>query len=219
MTASFNFRNYIENHVPKGTKLEIRDENHYLLVNDYALAEINFWPEEIIEIKITAKKDEETKYYLHFQQKDQEHTIKLYEEMVEALANVKNNHELKVLLSCSSGFTTSYFAEKLNEAAKALDLSYNFSAVSYYDIYEHVQNYDVVLIAPQIGYMLKKLQASLDKTPVFQIPTAAFAAYDPMAMIEFLQSSLKKYNEDKKKEKEGETKTCSGCVDQKTILC
>lgn len=50
------------------------------------------------------------------------------------------------------------FADNLNSVVEMLGEDYHFDAVDYSNIYEQVENYDLVLIAPQIGYMLKRLQ-------------------------------------------------------------
>lgn len=106
--------------------------------------------------------------------------------MVETLVNLKDEKTIRVLLSCSAGLTTSMFAENLNSITEMLNLDYQFNVVSYLSIYEEVENYDVVLIAPQIGYMLKRLQDTLTDRLVLQIPTSVFASYDALAAIQFV---------------------------------
>ena len=50
------------------------------------------------------------------------------------------------------------FASNLNSVVEMLGEDYHFEAVAYTNIYEEVENYDVILIAPQIGYLLKRLK-------------------------------------------------------------
>ena len=83
--------------------------------------------------------------------------------MVETLIGLKEEKTLRVLLSCSAGLTTSMFADNLNSVAGMLGLDYHFDAVSYMSIYEEAEKYDVILIAPQIGYMLKRLKESINR--------------------------------------------------------
>ena len=45
---------------------------------------------------------------MHFQLKDEEHTKTLFYEMEQALETLESERKIKVLLSCSSGFTTSF---------------------------------------------------------------------------------------------------------------
>ena len=138
----FDFRAWIQNQPQKEYDLVVEDDDHYRLLTKYGRAEINFYPNEI---SITSFKDNEPKYYLHFQLKDEEHTKTLFYEMEQALETLESERKIKVLLSCSSGFTTSFFASRLTEAADTLDLDYTFDAVSYFDLYDQAENYDICL--------------------------------------------------------------------------
>lgn len=64
-------------------------------------------------------------------------------------------------------------------------------------IYEEAEKYDVILIAPQIGYMLKRLKESITEKPVLQIPTSVFASYDALAALKFIQSELEIFRQEK----------------------
>jgi cellobiose-specific phosphotransferase system component IIB len=90
-----------------------------------------------------------------------------------------------------------------------LGLDYSFDAVSYMSIYEEAQNYDVILIAPQIGYMLKRLTESLTDKLVLQIPTAIFASYDAPSALQFVIEELKTFNE---QSKEIINESCCCCI-------
>lgn len=129
--------------------------------------------------------------------------------MVETLVNLKDEKTIRVLLSCSAGLTTSMFAENLNSITEMLNLDYQFNVVSYLSIYEEVENYDVVLIAPQIGYMLKRLQDTLTDRLVLQIPTSVFASYDALAAIQFVQKELESFNLEKSNKKKEKCKNCA----------
>ncbi len=213
----FDFRSWIRDRKQNMYDLVIEDDDHYCLQTAYGTARINFYPDQIVEISITSAKTDEIKYYLHFQLVDDEHTRQLFYEMEEALDKLRYDKNLKILLSCTSGFTTSYFAQELNEAARTLHLDYSFDAVPYVELYDKAENYDIVLLAPQIGYMKKKISLSMPEKLIVQIPTSTFAAYDAMGMIRFVEESLKEKKKKKKK------KSCSGlCCKAKsthTILC
>ncbi|WP_294578468.1 ROK family protein [uncultured Thomasclavelia sp.] len=173
----------------------------------------------IVEFKILSKKDDSVKFYLHFELKEEEHAKQLYNEMIETLIGLKEEKTLQVLLSCSAGLTTSMFAENLNSVAEMLGLDYHFNAVSYLSIYEEVEKYDVVLIAPQIGYMLKRLQENLPEKLVLQIPTAIFAAYDALEALKFVQAEVEKFYASKQEVKTKKKKEGSHCVQyEKRIL-
>ena len=153
----FDFQSWIKEQYNDDYQIVEDNESLIRLVTDYGEASIRFTVIEqstIVEFSIVSKKDDSVKFYLHFELNDEDHAKQLFDEMVETLVNLKNEKTLQVLLSCSSGLTTSMFAENLNSVAGMLGLDYHFDAVSYLSIYEEVEKYDVVLIAPQIGLSL-----------------------------------------------------------------
>ena len=160
----FDFKAWILEHSTNDYNIKLENDDHIQLLTEYGEASIQFTQIEegtIVEFSIISKKDESVKFYLHFELNDENHAKQLYDEMIETLLNLKNEKTLKVLLSCSAGLTTSMFAEELNSMAEMLGLDYHFHAISYLSIYEEVDQYDVILIAPQIGYMLNRLKESL----------------------------------------------------------
>jgi len=215
----FDFKSWIQSHQSDDYRIVIESDQLIKLVTDFGEASISFTEIEentIVEFNIISHKDNSVKFYLHFELNDEEHAKQLYDEMVETLIGLKDEKTLRVLLSCSAGLTTAMFAENLNSMANMMGLDYQFNAVSYLSIYEEVENYDVVLIAPQIGYMLNRLKESLADKLVLQIPTAIFASYDALSALRFVQEEIEKFNENKNNEKE---KECTHCVQyEKRIL-
>ncbi len=220
MDNIFDFKAWIQSHQEAPYNIVVESDDCIKLVTDYGEAVINFTEIDeytIVEFRIISNKDDSVKFYLHFELNDEAHAKQLYDEMVETLINLKEEKTLQILLSCSAGLTTSMFAENLNATVEMLGLDYHFNAVSYLSIYEEANNYDVILIAPQIGYMLKRLQESVPDKPVCQIPTAAFASYNTLATIEFIQKEVEAFNQ-KKKEKEKKDECTCCCKHKKRIL-
>ncbi|MEG0275785.1 MAG: ROK family protein [Coprobacillus sp.] len=204
-TLDFDFKSWIQGHHNEGYKIVQEDDQLIKLSTDYGEASIRFTEIEentIVEFSIVSHKDTTVKFYLHFELKDEDHTKELYDEMIRTLISLKDEKTLRVLLSCSSGLTTSMFAENLNSVADMLGIDSHFDAVSYLSIYEVIENYDVLLIAPQIGYMLNRLKESLPNKLVLQIPTAVFASYDALSAIKFVQNELETFHENKNEESE-----------------
>lgn len=194
----FDFRNWILNQINGEYSIVKENDDVICLETDYGIARIVFTrvnEGEIVEFTITSNKDQSVKFYLHFELNDEEHARGLYQELVDSLLALKDNNTLSVLLSCSSGLTTSMFAEQLNSTVNLLGLDYHFDAVAYSNIYDNVEDYDMVLIAPQIGYLLNRLKDSLNDHIVEQIPTSAFASYDSMSVIKFIQELLEQEKE------------------------
>lgn len=71
-------------------------------------------------------------------------------------------------------------------------------AVGYNCLFHEAQDYDVILLAPQIYYVYSKVKAILNKKVVLKIPTNIFASYDVGKIISLL---LKEKKYDIKKEK------------------
>lgn len=211
-TMTFDFKSWILSHDSKEYNIVLENEHLIKLQTDYGEASIAFTEINesiVVEFTIISRKDESVKFYLHFELNDEDHAKQLYDEMIETLIGLKDEKTLQVLLSCSSGLTTAMFAENLNSMVEMLGLDMHFEAVPYTNIYEEVDKYDVVLLAPQIGYMLKRLKESLNEKLVLQIPTAIFASYDALSAVQFIQSELESFYDEKNK-KEIEKK--SHCI-------
>lgn len=187
----------------KLTNLDGNDDN-LRLETSYALGEINFveYGEIIIvEMKITNLKDDDIKFYLHFELLEESRAKELFNEMKTTLIDLKDQQITKVLLCCSSALTSSYFANLLNESAEFLKKDFTFDYTSLDQLYEVGVNYDIILFAPQIKYALPEAKEILSEQYVTDIPTKIFAAYDTSALIEMLRSK-KAYHNEKIVEKE-----------------
>ena len=157
-------------------RLELRNDLVTGFVNVYNL-EV-----EIVELRLERNEDREVIFFLHFELKDEDHACSLFKEMTDMIRQLKNKQTVKVLLSCTSGLTTSFFAEKLKEAAATLSLDMTFEAVPFSNLYETAYEYDVILLAPQISYELKKISEIYKNKIVMTIPAQVFAAYDAGTM-------------------------------------
>lgn len=191
------FRSWIMNRKSEAYQTVKEDNDHYRLVTDYAVAEINLYvmnPDpEIVELRIVNTKDEEVKFFLHFALTDLDHAKELVEEMASSLVNLKHHQKVPVLLSCTSGLTTSYFAEQMNEAAKLLSLDLSFSAAPIRDIYEKGQNQKAILLAPQVAYEYQKVKKVFSDIPVIRIPAQIFGTYNAGAAVQLVDNELKNF--------------------------
>lgn len=171
------------------------NENTIRLSTDYGDADVVFHPMDIIELMITNRKDDSYSFYLHFQLNEKEHAESLFTEMKDTLLKLKAKQKVRVLLSCTGGLTTNYFAMELNKAAEALKLNYEFSAVAYNQLYEEGFNYDVILLAPQIHYVYDKVSSILTQSLVMKIPASIFAQYSTGELIEYVRNEYRKHRE------------------------
>lgn len=175
-----------------GYEMICLDENHYKMTSDYAEGEINFYDQDIVEFRIVKKETDEVKFFIHFQLNDPAHSSELFLEMKEVFLNLKNERTTRILLCCTSGLTTSFFAQQLNAAAQILCLDYHFDAVDWSKVFQSGNDYDVILIAPQAAHKFKSFTDVFRDRLVMRIPSRIFGSYDCGALIETVRSSLRK---------------------------
>lgn len=188
------FKQWILSQTNDDYSIKLKEDDDSVIVIDtaYSHSEITFNKMSIIEFIVTNLTTNNAEFYLHFQMNTLSHAIELYEEMLDAIKKLVKKPVKKILLSCSGGLTTGFFAEKLNEIATLLDLDYEFSAVPYNELFESGKQYDIVLLAPQISYMHAKVEEALKNKVVLKIPPQTFAKYDAGKMISLIQEALRK---------------------------
>ena len=200
---STEYLSWIKEQAQDDYSIQEKDENHLILEDEACEGEINVYhlENDVIELHLRRKDDGESVFFLHFELKNSEHAKELFQEMVSTLRKQKDRKTLKVLLSCTSGLTTSFFAEKMKEAARTLSLDWSVSAVEYPSLYKEGLHHDVILLAPQIAYEIKKVQSIFHDRIVRKIPGSIFASYDAGAAIGLVKEALdQKRSEDKKQE-------------------
>jgi len=191
ITDTAEYRSYICAHIPSGIAVRESTDSTVLLATSEADGQITFHDDlNLAEFQIVRKKDRETSFYLHFAINDEQRCVDLFNEFCRSLLEEKKQKNLNILLCCSSALTTSFFAEKLRAAAAALHLDYSFSAVPEESIYQEGFQYDMILLAPQVGYLLKKVRSALKDTPVLVIPTEIFGSYDSASCIRLIQDEM-----------------------------
>ena len=96
------------------------------------------------------------------------------------------NTQINILLTCTTGLTTSYYAYLLEEYFQKNHLDITIDAVGYQEL-EHIQNkYDYIFVAPQISYQYINLHERYgDK--VFLIDSYDFATGNIDAVLNNLK--------------------------------
>lgn len=172
---------------------DVRRENeNIVLETKYGLGYINFYNNCIIELQVKDKNTQEITFFMHFQMNNLHHALGLLKEMRECLETLKKHQKTKILLSCSSGFTTGFFAEKLQEGAELLNKDFEFHAVAYSELFDVAREYDMILLAPQVSYMLSKVQKVLKDKIVLAISSTLFGKYDVSNTFQFIEEELLK---------------------------
>lgn len=153
----------------------------------------------IVELRLERVLDGEPAFFLHFELEDLTRAQMLFDEMASVVYDLNHHQTRQILLCCSCGMTTSFFAMKLNECATNLGLDYEFSAKSIEEAEREGSKYSAVLLAPQVGYQRKAVAEALPNTPVIELPGKVFGSYDaPSALrivVDVLSGSRKPSNE------------------------
>lgn len=193
-----DYYNWILKHTSPSYEIHAISDNEIHLDTDYARATILFYIDpDIAEFTIVNSVSHDTVFYLHFEPEIRSRAEQLFNDLVHSLIAMKENSHIKVLLCCTSGLTTGFFVKKLEEAAKVLNLPYNFSAVSYEELYQVGFSANIILLAPQIGYVEKEVRDAMNDSRVLTVPTEIFASYDTGRMITLIQNTLKKHEPEK----------------------
>ncbi len=132
----------------------------------------------IVELRLERVLDSEPAFFLHFELEELTRAQMLFDEMASVVYDLNNHQTRQVLLCCSCGMTTTFFATKLNEYAASLGLDYEFSAKSIEEAKKEGSKYSAVLLAPQVGYQRKAVVEALPTTPVIELPGRVFGSYD-----------------------------------------
>ena len=172
------------------------DPDAIIIENEYCYSYVTFNPQCIIELCVMNKRTDEMAFYLHFQFKTLKHAISLFEEMDQCIQKMVNQPICRLLLCCSGGMTTAFFSDKIQNGIKVLNLNMEVAATSYQKIYNVAQNYDVILLAPQVSYVKLQVEKVFKNKLVLKIPTQIFASYNVGALITFVEESIK--NKEKK---------------------
>lgn len=160
---------------------------------DYAVSSVTLHEiagMDVVELKTVNQKNQKVTFYLHFELKDLEHAKELFNEMIAAMEGLKKARGINVLLCCTSGITTNYFKSRMAEASEVLELDYTFNAVSYNKLYTHAYEADVILLAPQIGYLEHQVKGILKDKIVLTIPASVFASYDVSRLFIVINEAL-----------------------------
>lgn len=142
---------------------------------------------DVVAMSVTDPSGEDTKFFLHFELDDLDHAKEVFASFVESMEASAGERRMRVLLTCTSAFTTSFFANKLAEAAQMMGYPMDFAAVPFPQLYEEAVNYDVILLAPQVAYHKREVAQALPNKFVDCIPTASFANYDVGSVIDWLR--------------------------------
>lgn len=153
--------------------------------NEKYHAKIEFYENNLIELSIQDKSNGESLFYLHFEMYDIKTTRENIQSFFEFLKHPilketldirnKQSDTLKILLCCTSGLTTSYLAYLMQEALNQNHRCVDVDAINYLELDSIQEQYDYILLAPQIAYRYQELRQKYGEK-IMMINTIDFAS-------------------------------------------
>ena len=97
----------------------------------------------------------------------------------------------KILLACAMGMSTSLLVSKMKEAANDLDGEYKIWAIDI-DSIDDEDDYDIVLLGPQVSYKLKEVIEDVDNKdiPIHVIDKMDYGTCNGEAVLKFAIDAL-----------------------------
>ena len=96
-----------------------------------------------------------------------------------------------ILLICSAGMSTSMLVNKMKAAATEMGVEANIWAIGDADKSENLPKADIVLLGPQVRFMLKSIEKMVDgKKPVMVIEMAAYGSMNGKKVLETALEAL-----------------------------
>lgn len=179
----------------KGFAIRREDEDHISIAGNEIRAAVNFYDlgedlPPIVELQAMKEGCEDALFFLHFELEDLTRAKELFGEMAEALAEASAHSVTHILLCCTTGLTTTMFANKMNAVAKTLSLAYDFAALPLEEALRTGDDYAAVLLAPQVGHRRNEVDEALREAVVIPVPAKIFGAYDAGAAVRLVMDAL-----------------------------
>lgn len=157
--------------------------------NEAYEAFVSFHEDSLMELSIEDKKTGETPFYLHFEARDKKTACENIQAFFSFFKDknpvresldmsiVKNGQPMRLLVSCTSGLTSSYFAYTMKNALNKAGMDITIDAVGFTEIDKVQSQYDYILLAPQIAYKLPEYREKYGDR-VMTVDSRDFASYD-----------------------------------------
>ncbi|RVU97758.1 PTS sugar transporter subunit IIB [Coriobacteriales bacterium OH1046] len=91
---------------------------------------------------------------------------------------------MKILLACNAGMSTSLLVQKMRKEAAARNLNVEIDARPLNKALEVIDEFDILLLGPQISYAKKDAQAAAGDKPVLVISMADYGRMNAKKIID-----------------------------------
>lgn len=174
--------------------LEVCDSQTYKIFYKNKIATFVAWPMGIVEESIM--EGDKLLFYLHYQFYNFRFAKDLFDRMMAKLTEETDTRVKNILLCCTGGMTTGFFAEKMNAYCELNQLPYHINASAIYNLDNVYQDYRLIFIAPQLRYKVVELSQKYKPTVVQSIEPITFATYDCQALLTQIEEFYKENNDE-----------------------
>ena len=183
------YRDWILSYGIEGVSVQAGERGNVVLKGEGIDGWVNFYDmdgQTVVELRLEKVSDGSSLFFLHFELEDLDRARRQFAEMASVLERSLLQDPVRVLLCCTCGMTTTFFASKLNDLASEFDLGFDFSAKPIEGALEKDESFDVILLAPQVGHRLKEVQAALPGVMAIELPASVFGSYDAKGALRLL---------------------------------
>ena len=100
---------------------------------------------------------------------------------------------MKILLVCSAGMSTSLMVEKMKAAAEEQGIDADISASAEADLAVNMDGVSIVLLGPQVRYLLPKMQAVVPAgVPVEVIYSLDYGMMNGAGVLQYAVAKIQK---------------------------
>lgn len=91
---------------------------------------------------------------------------------------------VNIMLVCSAGMSTSLLVTKMNKEAKEKNIGVNIWAIPEANVAKEIEKADVILLGPQVRYLLSKIKEQSGGKPVIAIDMRSYGLIDGKKVLE-----------------------------------
>lgn len=164
--------------------------------------------DDILSLETTDLRSGQMDFFLHLQIREDsqlDESIRPFIDFLKSDGNLPARQlcrdsykkNMKVIICCTSGATSTFIAEMINEEARNNLISIEAAGMPWHQVKDVADEYDAILMAPQISYMEKKFKKEFgDKASV--IPAMDFATFNAAHIIHTVMTEKNSGNADRK---------------------
>ncbi|MGX8680378.1 MAG: PTS sugar transporter subunit IIB [bacterium] len=188
---AFYFKKWIYYQLITRDDLMTRFDDHQVVIEGYGKKGlITYWDEiDIVEEEIY--EEGQLIFYLHYNMDHYHIAVDLFHQMIKRMVITERQEARRILLCCSGGMTSSYFKMKMNEYFILNHIPYICEASSFDEMMEVADEYDLILIAPQMRFALYDAATRLPHSHFATVPPSMFAHYDCTGLYNLIEENFK----------------------------